>query len=59
MTKAQKNPIPICATEKQHDASRGADRATVADEVVGRLRADIVSGRLKPGERLRFGELTV
>jgi GntR family carbon starvation induced transcriptional regulator len=57
MTKAQKN-IPVRATKKEHDPSRGAERATLADEVVGRLRADIVSGRLKPGERLRFGELT-
>lgn len=35
-----------------------SDRATLADEVVDRLRADIVSGELKPDERLRFEDLT-
>jgi GntR family transcriptional regulator, carbon starvation induced regulator len=35
-----------------------SERTTLADEVVGRLRTDIVSGLLKPNERLRFEELT-
>lgn len=35
-----------------------SDRATLADEVVDRLRTDIVSGHLKPDERLRFEDLT-
>ena len=35
-----------------------SDRTTLADQVVNRLRADIVSGRLKPSERLRFEDLT-
>src|SRR5262245_60146948 len=35
-----------------------SERTTLADEVVDRLRTDIVSGLLRPNERLRFEELT-
>jgi DNA-binding GntR family transcriptional regulator len=34
------------------------DRATTrADAVHARLRADVLSGRLRPGQRLQFAEL--
>lgn len=58
MAKARKTSASVRATRKQPAPSGISDRVTLADEVVDRLRADIVSGRLKPSERLRFEELT-
>lgn len=58
MAKASKS-VPLTRRAAfDSDNSPTSDRATLADEVVDRLRADIVSGRLKPSERLRFEDLT-
>src|SRR5262245_17954744 len=51
-------PKQFRALKKQSTGVVLMDRATLADEVVDRLRADIVSGALKPSERLRFENLT-
>ena len=58
MAKVQKFRATSRATTKQANKSSLSDRVTLADEVADQLRADIVNGRLKPSERLRFEDLT-
>ncbi len=58
MPKAIKLATATRLAELEFDAPATSDRATLADEVVDRLRAEIVAGRLKPSERLRFEDLT-
>jgi GntR family transcriptional regulator, carbon starvation induced regulator len=63
----QVKPTSRASSSKRSETANGgrarsrrsdAERTTLADEIVDRLRGDIVSGRLKPNERLRFEALT-